>query len=64
MALWQLDLVGGIYLDDGRECKVLSDIDNHSRFVVAAAVPSGRAVADAFTAAMRQYGGPGGGADR
>jgi transposase InsO family protein len=61
MALRQLDLVGGIYLDDGRECKVLSDIDNHSRFVVAAAVmavPSGRAVADAFTAAMRQYGVP------
>jgi transposase InsO family protein len=61
MALWQLDLVGGIYLGDGRECKVLSGIDDHSRFVVCAAVlavPSARAVADAFTAAMRQYGVP------
>ena len=61
MALWQLDLVGGIYLADGRECKVLSGIDDHSRFVVCAAVlavPSARAVADAFTAAMRQYGVP------
>ena len=61
MALWQLDLVGGIYLADGRECKVLSGIDDHSRFVVCAAVlavPSGRAVADAFTAAMRTYGVP------
>jgi transposase InsO family protein len=61
MALWQLDLVGGIYLADGRECKVLSGIDDHSRYVVCAAVlavPSGRAVADAFTAAMRQYGVP------
>jgi len=61
MALWQLDLVGGIYLADGRECKVLSGIDDHSRFVVVAAVlavPSGRAVADAFTAAMRQHGVP------
>ena len=61
MALWQLDLVGGIYLADGRECKLLSGIDDHSRFVVCAAVlavPSGRAVADAFTAAMRAYGVP------
>ena len=61
MALWQLDLVGGIYLADGRECKVLSGIDDHSRFVVCAAVlavPPAQAVADAFTAAMRQYGVP------
>lgn len=61
MALWQLDLVGGIYLADGRECKLLSGIDDHSRFIVCAAVlaiPSGRAVADAFTAAMRAYGVP------
>ena len=52
MALWQLDLVGGIYLADGRECKMLSGIDDHSRFVVCCAVlavSSGRAVADAFT---------------
>jgi transposase InsO family protein len=61
MALWQLDLVGGIYLADGRECKLLSGIDDHSRYVVVAAVlavPSARAVADAFTAAMRTYGVP------
>ena len=31
MALWQLDLVGGIYLADGQECKLLSGIDGHSR---------------------------------
>ena len=51
MHLWQLDLVGGIYPADGRECKVLSGIDDHSRYVVVAAVlavPSGRAVAEAF----------------
>jgi len=61
MALWQLDLVGGIYLADGRECKMLSGIDDHSRFVgcaVVLEVPSGRAVADAFTAAMKAYGVP------
>jgi transposase InsO family protein len=61
MALWQLDLVGGIYLADGRECKLLSGIDDHSRYVVCAAVlavPSARAVADAFVAAMKSYGVP------
>jgi Integrase core domain len=62
MHLWQLDLVSGIYLTDGRECKMLTGIDGHPRFVVVAAVlavPSGRAVADAFLRAMRSYGVPG-----
>jgi transposase InsO family protein len=61
MHLWQLDLVGGVFLADGRECKMLTGIDDHSRFVVVAAVlavPSGRAVADAFLRAMRVYGVP------
>ncbi|MFJ5036227.1 IS481 family transposase, partial [Streptomyces sp. NPDC088560] len=61
MHLWQLDLVGGIFLADGRECKMLTGIDDHSRFVVIAtvlAVPSGRAVADGFLRAMRTYGVP------
>jgi transposase InsO family protein len=61
MHLWQLDLLGGVVLADGRECKLLTGIDDHSRFVVAAAVlavPSGRAVCEAFSAAMRRYGVP------
>lgn len=61
MHLWQLDLVGGIYLADGRECKMLTGIDDHSRFVVIAvllAIPSGRAVCNAFTAAMQRLGVP------
>ncbi|MGY2093483.1 IS481 family transposase [Nocardia gipuzkoensis] len=61
MHLWQLDLVGGVFLKDGRECKMLTGIDDHSRFIVVAAVlavPSGRAVADAFSKAMRSYGVP------
>ncbi|MCU1685937.1 MAG: hypothetical protein JWQ81_6676 [Amycolatopsis sp.] len=61
MHLWQLDLVGGIYLADGRECKMLTGIDDHSRYVVIAAllaVPNGRAVCDAFIAAMHHYGVP------
>lgn len=55
MHLWQLDLVGG------REFKLLTGIDDHSRYLVAAAVlavPNGRAVCEAFTAAMNRYGVP------
>jgi transposase InsO family protein len=61
MHLWQLDLVGGIPLADGRECKMVTGIDDHSRFIVIAAVvavPSGRAVSAAFIAAMHRYGVP------
>ena len=51
MHLWQMDPVGGIYLADGRELKMLTGLDDHSRFVVIAmlrAVPNGRAVCEAF----------------
>ncbi|MEV0705118.1 integrase core domain-containing protein [Saccharopolyspora sp. NPDC050389] len=61
MRLWQLDIVGGVPLADGRQCKLVTGIDDHSRFVVIAAVvavPSARAVCAAFTAAMRRYGVP------
>jgi transposase InsO family protein len=61
MHLWQLDIVGGVPLADGRSCKLVTGIDDHSRFVVIAAVvavPTGRAVCAAFTAAMRRYGVP------
>ncbi|GAA3399339.1 IS481 family transposase [Cryptosporangium minutisporangium] len=61
MHLWQLDLVGGIRLASGRECKMVTGIDDHSRFVVIAAVvavPSGRAVVAAFLGALRRFGAP------
>jgi transposase InsO family protein len=61
MHLWQLDIVGGVPLADGRSCKLVTGIDDHSRFIVIAAVvaiPSARAVCAAFTAAMRRYGVP------
>ena len=38
MHLWQLDIVGGVFLVDGREHKMLTATDDHSRFVVAATV--------------------------
>src|SRR5947208_3223540 len=36
MELWQMDVVGGVVLADGRELKILTGIDDHSRFVVCA----------------------------
>jgi transposase InsO family protein len=61
MQLWQVDLAGGVPLADGREAKLVTGIDDHSRFVVLSAVvavPSGRAVCEAFVAAMGRYGVP------
>jgi transposase len=61
MQLWQLDIVGGIRLADGSEAKLVSGIDDHSRFcVIAALVPraTGRAVCAAFATALARYGVP------
>lgn len=61
MHLWQLDIVGGVFLVSGREHKMLTAIDDHSRFVVAATVlpvPSGAAVCEAFLAAIARWGAP------
>jgi transposase InsO family protein len=62
MQLWQMDIVSGVPLADGRSAKLVTGIDDHSRFIVIAAVvmvPTGRAVCEAFAAAMRRYGVPG-----
>jgi transposase InsO family protein len=61
MALWQLDIVGGLMLVDGTECKVVTGVDDHSRFCVIATVvvrATGRAVCLAFAEALRRYGVP------
>jgi hypothetical protein len=34
MELWQMDVVGGVLLADGTELKVLTGVDDHSRFCV------------------------------
>jgi transposase InsO family protein len=62
MQLWQMDIVSGVPLSDGRSAKLVTGIDDHSRFIVVSAVvmvPTGRAVCEAFAAAMRRYGVPG-----
>lgn len=61
MSLWQIDIVGGIPLVDGTEVKVVTGVDDHSRFcVIAAVVPraTGRAVCLALVDALRRWGIP------
>jgi hypothetical protein len=38
MELWQMDVVGGLLLDDGTECKILAGVDDHSCFMVCAGI--------------------------
>ena len=62
MALWQMDLVGGIFLAGGTEAKLVTGVDDHSRFCVICQVvvrATGRAVCLAFAAALRRFGVPG-----
>ena len=61
MELWQLDVMGGIWLTDGREVKAVTGIDDHSRFCVAAGLverANARAVCRVFTQALARYGTP------
>ncbi|MFD1054466.1 IS481 family transposase [Terrabacter terrigena] len=61
MQLWQLDITGKVWLADGTELKLVTGIDDHSRFVVIAGVvrrATGRAVCAAFAAALQEYGCP------
>ncbi len=61
MELWQMDVVGGVLLADGREAKVLTGIDDHSRFIVCAGLmlrATSRAVCAHFAEAMRVHGVP------
>jgi transposase InsO family protein len=61
MELWQMDVMGGIRLLDGTELKVLTGIDDHSRFCVSAglmASANARAVCRVFAAALARHGVP------
>jgi transposase InsO family protein len=60
MQLWQLDLIE-LPLADGTEIKVLTGVDDHSRYCVSAQVmtrATGRVVCRALVAALRRYGVP------
>jgi transposase InsO family protein len=61
MELWQMDIVGGVRLVVGSEAKIVSGIDDHSRFVVCAQVvarATARPVCDALETAMARHGVP------
>jgi transposase InsO family protein len=61
MELWQMDVVGGVLLEDGTECKILTGVDDHSRFCVCAGImvrATGRAVRGFFAQALVRHGVP------
>src|SRR5262245_46668430 len=58
MALWQIDIVGGAFLADGTEAKIVTGLDDHSRYCVICQVvlrATGRAVCLAFAAALAEF---------
>jgi transposase InsO family protein len=61
MELWQMDVVGGVRLVDSSELKVITGVDDHSRFCVSAYVvarATARPTCDALALAMRTHGVP------
>jgi transposase InsO family protein len=61
MELWQMDVMGRVHLADGVEVKVVTGLDDHSRFVVSAKVvarATARPVCQALGEALARYGIP------
>jgi transposase InsO family protein len=61
MQLWQMDVMGGVQLDDGSELKVVTGLDDHSRFCVAAGLvtrATSKAVCQVLSASLTRYGIP------
>jgi transposase InsO family protein len=61
MELWQMDVVGRIYLTDGTELSAVTGIDDHSRFCVIATLvrrATARPVCDALIKGLHRYGAP------
>lgn len=62
MELWQMDVVGGFVLADGRRAKALTGVDDHSRFCVSAFLmlrENAGSVAEGLRLALERYGLPG-----
>ena len=56
-----MDIVGGVRLADGSEAKIVSGVDDHSRFCISALVvarATARPTCDALALAMRRHGVP------
>jgi transposase InsO family protein len=61
MELWQMDVMGRVHLADGLEVKVVTGIDDHSRFVVGARAvlrATARPVCQALSEALARHGVP------
>ena len=61
MQLWQMDVMGGVELEDGTELKVVTGVDDHSRFCVAAGLvtrATSKAVCQVLGASLSRYGIP------
>ena len=61
MQLWQMDITGGVKLQDGTRLQVVTGLDDHSRFCVSARVvvrATAKPVCAAFADAMRIHGVP------
>jgi transposase InsO family protein len=61
MELWQMDVMGRVHLASGVEVKVVTGIDDHSRFIVCAkvvAAATARPVCQALAGALARYGIP------
>jgi transposase InsO family protein len=59
--LWQMDVMGRVFLADGTEVKIVTGIDDHSRFLVCAKVvlrATARPVCQALAEALRRHGVP------
>jgi transposase InsO family protein len=62
MELWQMDVMGRVFLAGGLEVKVVTGIDDHSRFIVCARVglrATARPVCQALAGALAAHGVPG-----
>jgi len=62
MELWQMDVMGRVHLADGAEVKVVTGLDDHSRFIVSAKVvarATARPVCQALAGALARHGVPG-----
>jgi transposase InsO family protein len=61
MQLWQMDVMAGVLLEDATDLKVVTGIDDHSRFCIAAGLvrrATSRAVCEVFSSSLKTYGIP------
>jgi transposase InsO family protein len=61
MELWQLDVMGGVLLEDGTDLKAVTAVDDHSRFCLAVGLverATSRPVCGVFARILAQFGAP------